>query len=127
MTTGAVDTFVTAASASLIALFGFNYYAMVWAFVGALVALTKSDKVPHWGRAVFFVLLSTFIGALISTAFAEFMKITTRSVIAILALLGGVGWQGFIALLIKAMEAYIRLRTPQVPATHHEPARTPPE
>lgn len=108
---GPVDAFVTVISAGLVSLFGLNYYAVVWAFVGALVALTRSDKMTRW-RAIFYVMFSTFIGALLGTAGAEFMKITTRSIIAVMALLGGVGWQGMIAILLKVAEGRIRALVP---------------
>jgi hypothetical protein len=110
-TTAAIDGFVGVVSAALVALFGLNYYAMVWAFVGALVALTRSDKTTRT-RAIFYVLFSTFIGALLGTAAAEFFGISMRSVIAIMSLLGGVGWQGMIALLLKLAEARIRTYIP---------------
>src|SRR3954463_16089600 len=108
---GAVDGFVSAVSAALIALFGLNYYAMVWAFVGALVALMKSEKTTRM-RAIFYVLFSTFIGALLGTACAEFFKINLNSAISIMSLLGGVGWQGIIAILLKVAEGRLRTYIP---------------
>jgi hypothetical protein len=114
-TTTAVDVFVNFVSAALISLFGLNYYAMVWAFVGALVALTRSNKMTRT-RAVFYVIFSTFIGALLGTAAAEYLALTSRSLIAVLSLLGGVGWQGMIALLLKIMEGRIRAYVPPPPS-----------
>src|SRR3954471_23139110 len=111
-TASAIDGFVTAVSAALVALFGFNYYAMVWAFVGALVALMKSEQLAAPVRAIFYVLFSTFIGALLGTAAGELFHMTTRSAIAIMSLLGGVGWQGIIAILLKVAEGKLRTYVP---------------
>lgn len=119
--TTAVDGFVTAVSGAITALFGLNYYAMVWAFVGALVALTRSEKMTRM-RAVFYVIFSTFIGALLGTAAADYTEIQNRSAIAVMALLGGTGWQGMIAILLKVMEGRIRAYIPPAPA----PAPPPP-
>lgn len=119
---GPVDTFVEVISAGLTSLFGLNYYAVVWAFVGALVALTRSEKMTRW-RAIFYVMFSTFIGALLGTAGAEFMKITTRSVIAVMSLLGGVGWQGMIAILLKVAEGRMRAFVPPAPSPSSPPPK----
>lgn len=116
---GAVDGFVGVISAALVALFGLNYYAMVWAFVGALVALTKSEKMTRL-FAVIHVLLSTFIGALLGTAGGEYLGITQRSAIAVMSLLGGVGWQGIIALFLKVAEGRLKQYIPRPRVDHHE-------
>lgn len=109
----AVDAFVTYISAALISLFGLNYYAMVWAFIGALVALTKSAKMTRL-RAVFYVIFSTFIGALLGTAAGEYFTLSSRTSIAFLSLLGGMGWQGMIAVLLQVAEGRIRAYVPPI-------------
>lgn len=106
------DTFVSYISANLISLLGLNYYALVWAFIGALVALTQSNRMERV-RAVIYVLLSTFIGALLGTAAGEWLAISKVSLVAVLSLLGGVGWQSMIASMLKIAEARFRIFMPK--------------
>lgn len=98
-----VDSVVSFISANLISLLGLNYYALIWAFVGALVALTQSERMERL-RAVIYVALSTFIGALLGTAAGEWLAISKVSLIAVLSLVCGVGWQGMIAAMLKIAE-----------------------
>lgn len=98
---GWADSYVSYASATLLALLGLNYYAFIWAFVGACVALGKTEKLSK-GRAILYVMLSTAVGALLGTVAAERFEIKAASIIAIMALLGGMGWQGITAALLQS-------------------------
>lgn len=93
-------------------LVGLNYYALVWAFVGALIALTQAERMARW-KALGHVMLSMFVGALLGTSAGDFMNISQRSAVAVMSLLGGVGWQGMIAILLKISEGKLKLFLPK--------------
>lgn len=107
----AVDAFVAALNAATLALLGVNYYAVVWAFLGSLVAMTQMER-KVWSRAVLYSLLSTLIGSLMGTATADFLNITNRSALAFLSILGALGWQTFLAICIKIAEGKLKSYLP---------------
>lgn len=109
--TTAVDAFVVAANGTLLALLGVDYYAMLWAFVGALLVVTQTQKMGR-GRAVVYVAVSTLVGAVLGSAAGSFLGAQSRAVNALLALLGGVGWQGIVALLLRMAEGKIKQLIP---------------
>lgn len=109
-----VEAFVTQISSGLGILLGLNYYALVWAFFGALIPLTKTRKIEGL-RIIGYVLFSSFLGALLSTAAADFLHITTRSTISVMALLAGASWQTFVAILVLIAEGHLQRFLPKKP------------
>lgn len=104
-----VDALVANVSAILLALLGVDYYAMLWAFTGALVALTQTNI--GRGRALVYVLLSTLVGSVLGSAAIAFLGSQNRVFLALLSLVAGVGWQTFIALLLRAVEGRLKQLT----------------
>jgi len=100
-TTPVVAAIVTAASGITMALFGFDYYAMLYGFVGALLALTQADPMGRW-RSMFFVGLSTMIGAAGGNAAYDFLGQHARSVLILLCIFSGAGAQLLVATALKA-------------------------
>lgn len=110
----AIEAFVTQISGGLGALLGLNYYAIVWAFWGALIPLTKTRRIAGL-RVIGYVLFSMLLGALLSTAAADFLHITTRSTISIMALIAGASWQSLVAILVLIAEGQLGTFLPKKP------------
>lgn len=102
----AIEAFVAQISNGLAVLLGLNYYALVWAFFGALIPLTKVRRIEGL-RVVVYVLFSALLGAILSTGAADFFKITTRSVISVMAVIAGASWQTMVALLVLIAEGQL--------------------
>lgn len=99
---------ITAAiSAVTLALFGVDYYSMLWGFVGSLVALTQTSPMSR-ARAIFFVSLSTFVGAAIGNAAIDFANSTSRPMLLLGCLVGGAGSQLLINTMISALAERIK-------------------
>lgn len=84
----ALAAMAAAASAVSLALFGVDYYSLLYALIGALMALARSDQMSR-GRAVLYVLLSTFAGAVIGNVVASYWEHPTRIALIALCLVGG--------------------------------------
>lgn len=102
-----IESYVAFVSAYLASTLGLNYFAVVWAFIGAMVALTRIQKMNRT-RALVYVMLSTLIGALLSTFAADWWKVQVPSAIAFMALLGGMSWQRLTAAAVLAFEHKLR-------------------
>lgn len=102
-----VGAFVAVLNAATLALLGVNYYAVVWAFLGSLVAMTQMERKP-WMRAVLYSLLSTLMGSLLGTAGADFMGLTNKSALAFLSTVGALSWQTSLALVVKIAEGKLK-------------------
>lgn len=100
-----VEQFVAFASNALGALLGLNYYALLYAFLGALVAVMKSEKINDRIRLVVFVIASTLVGAIMGTASAEYLLITRKSFIAMISLCCGLWWQALLAIVLTVIQA----------------------
>lgn len=111
---------VAAISQFLLALFGVDYYAMLWAFVGSLFALSQVKKMSR-GRALAYILLSTIAGAALGTVFVDWMETQRRAYLILGSLIGGAGAQLFISALVQG--ALNRIKTTLGGA--HEPSQPP--
>lgn len=112
--------FVAAISQVLLALFGVDYYAMLWAFVGSLVALSRSERMTR-GRAVVYVFLSTLMGAALATGAVAFFNTSARPVLIAVSLIGGAGSQLIVTTLVRGVLS--RIQTTLGGATN-EPAES---
>lgn len=108
MTEPTIPTAVLAAgiSTTTLALFGVEYFALLWAFIGALFALMQSQAMGRW-KAVFFVAISTLIGAALGSGFVDLVQTTSRPILILSVLIGGAGAQVLIGALIKAAQTRI--------------------
>lgn len=95
------------ASAVTMALFGVDHYAMLYGFVGAIMALPVSDQRLGVRRAVLSVVLSTLAGAAIGVAATELFESASRGALFVSAAVGGAGAQSIIAALLRAAIARI--------------------
>ena len=115
-----VAAFVTGASQVLLTLFGVDYYAMLWAFVGSLVAMAQTETTMSRPRAVVYVFLSTMVGAALGTAAFAYLDAKPKAVLLLCSVVGG--WQLIMAALVQAVVQ--RIKT--IGGVKDEPARPAP-
>ena len=112
-------------SAFTMALFGVDYYSLLYALIGALCALSRSEQMGR-GRAVLYVMLSTLIGAVIGNLAAGYLVQQPKWVLFGLCLVGGLTAQavasaifraapGMTDLVVKAIEAAVKRYTGEKP------------
>lgn len=98
---------VAALSQALLTLFGVDYYAMTWAFVGSLAALTQAGTMTR-GRAFVYVLLSTMVGAAFGSAAVVYLDAKPKVILLLCSLVGGFGWQLIMSALVQAVVSRIK-------------------
>lgn len=94
-------TFVAAVSGVTLALLGVDYYALLWALVGAMLALGQAAAMPR-GRAIVYVLMSTLIGAALGQGAVAWIGSEQRALLIIASLIGGAGAQLMVGAAIRA-------------------------
>lgn len=99
--------FVAAASQVLLTLFGVDYYAMLWAFVGSLVALSQTGPSTR-SRALVFVCLSTLVGAALGSAAFSYFDSKAKPILLLSSVVGGFGWQLIMTALVQAVVSRIK-------------------
>jgi hypothetical protein len=97
VTAGAVAAAMSAAS---LALFGVDYYSLLYGLVGALLALPHVEQMGR-GRAVLFVVLSTLAGAAMGNGLTAYLDSKSRPLLIAGCLAGGILAQAFAGLLLK--------------------------
>lgn len=100
--------FVSGASQVLLTLFGVDYYAMLWAFLGSLVALTQTQNRMGRMRALLYVFLSTMVGAALGSAAFVYLDAKPKTVLLLCSVVGGFGWQIIMAALVQAVVSRIK-------------------
>lgn len=101
----AEPTSVTIAIATLsaftLSLLGVDYYSLLWALIGALLALYQSEPMRKW-RTMWFIALSTLVGAACGTGGYEVVASNSRPVLIVLSLVAGYGAQLIVTALLGA-------------------------
>lgn len=93
---------------TLLTVLGVDYYAIIWSFLGSLVALTQTERMGR-SRALLFVCLSTLVGAALgSAAFAYLGSSQPKPILLLCSVVGGFGWQLIMAALVQAVVARIK-------------------
>jgi len=105
-TTTAVGAYVAAASGISMALLGVDAHSLLYAMVGALVAIGQQQPSSR-GRAAAAVLLSMLIGAALGNAAVGLFGVTGRPAVFAGCIVGGAGAQVLVVRLIKAAAARI--------------------
>jgi uncharacterized membrane protein len=95
-----------ALSGAAMALFGVDYYALLYGLVGALLALPHAEAMGR-ARAVLFVVLSTLAGAAIGTAAALWMQSASKGLLFVCCLGGGIVSQAAASLLLKNLQRLV--------------------
>jgi hypothetical protein len=102
-TSATLITFASGLSAVTLALFGVDYYAILWGLVGAMFARTRADQLTLM-RAVLYVALATFVGAAIGTGMQALLAQSSRPVLVLCSLAGGWGSQRLMDSLVAMIE-----------------------
>ncbi len=102
MSTTSAATLAAAVSGVTLALLGVPYHALVWSFVGALVALSQAVRMPR-GRAFAFVALSTLCGAAIGAGVEGLLDKASRAALVMASLVGGYGAQQVLGRALQAL------------------------
>lgn len=95
-------TFVAGVSQTLLTLLGVDYYALMWAFIGSLGALTQAQTMTR-SRAIAYVLLSTLVGAAFGSAAFAWLDAKPKILLLLCSTVGGFGWQLIMAALVQAV------------------------
>ena len=101
-TTSTAAGLAAAFSGVSLALFGVDYYALLWGFFGSLLALSRAETMTK-PRAVFFVTLSTFVGAAIGGSVLALVQSEQRALLVFASLVGGAGSQLIVGKAIDAV------------------------
>lgn len=94
-----VALYISSISATLLALFGVDYYSLFWATTGAIGALLYAAPAKR-GRAAFSVVMSSFLGAALGTFCAEHLG-GQRSALIVCAIVCASGPQVVITALLN--------------------------
>ena len=89
-----------------LALFGVEYYALLWALVGALLAMSAAASMSR-GRAIVYVALSTLVGAALGHGALALLDTQNRALLILGSLAGGAGAQQIVSTLIAAVSRRI--------------------
>jgi crotonobetainyl-CoA:carnitine CoA-transferase CaiB-like acyl-CoA transferase len=99
-TSASLAAFAAGLSAVTLALFGVDYYSLLYALIGALLALARSEQMGR-GRAVVYVLLATFAGAVLGNLAAAQLASPSRFVAIGACLVGGIVAQAFATVIFN--------------------------
>jgi crotonobetainyl-CoA:carnitine CoA-transferase CaiB-like acyl-CoA transferase len=83
-----------------LALFGVDYYSLLYALIGALLALARSEQMGR-GRAVAYVLLATLTGAVLGNLVAAQLLNPPRILAISACLVGGIVAQAFATVIFN--------------------------
>lgn len=100
-TSAATAALMAAVSAATMAVFGVDYYSLLWALVGAMLAVTLSEKMSR-GRAIVYVLLSMLVGAVLGNVVGLRFEHAPKVLLNALCALGGITAQGIASALLAA-------------------------
>lgn len=98
---GTLGALIAAVSAISMALFGVDYYSLLWGLVGALLAVMLSEPMTR-ARAVVYTFLATLTGAVIGNVIAVRFGPMPKVVLSALCILGGLAALAIAAGLLKA-------------------------
>lgn len=99
--TTADNLVVATVSTATMALMGVSYYALIWAMVGAFLALYQAKGLSRWS-AIAFMVLSTLVGAACGTFFADWVNKDSRPLLILASLVCGSGAHVLITALLQA-------------------------
>jgi hypothetical protein len=98
--TQTATAWAAAASGVTLALLGVDYHSLLYALLGAMMARYQGETML-WGRAVWFVVLSTLAGAVIGSAAVALAESTSKPLLFLACIVGGAGAMLIVQSLIK--------------------------
>lgn len=103
-----IAAWATSFSAITLALFGVDYYALLWGFVGALFARGHAESMTKV-RAALYIGLSTAVGAALGAGLhAAIADHTSRPILIVLCVACGAGAQRLLDAVVAALESKIK-------------------
>jgi predicted lysophospholipase L1 biosynthesis ABC-type transport system permease subunit len=99
-TTPTAAALAASLSGVTLALLGVDYYSLLYANVGALMALHQAEAMGRV-RAVIFVVLCTLVGAALGNAALALFGTTNRALLLVGCIIGGFGAQAILTRLLK--------------------------
>lgn len=106
-TSASVAAFMVTVSATLLAVFGVDYYSLLGGLFGAMLALGGSVRMSRAG-AIAFVLLSTFAGAIAGSVAAAYFERPPRVAVIGLCIVGGIISQAVASGLMAAAPGLVK-------------------
>lgn len=103
--TSGVSVLVTALSSFLFAVLGVDYYAMLWATIGAVTTLLWSSPTRKIEGAIT-MLVSALIGAALGS-FVNDQVLHSRSFLLVTSLVGGAGAQPLVKSLVSGAVTWL--------------------
>lgn len=100
-TSASLAALTAALSAVTMAMFGVDYYSLLWGLVGAMFAASFAGSMGS-GRAILYVLLSTLTGAVLGNLVTAYFQLQNRIVLIGLCLVGGLIAQAVATAIFKA-------------------------
>lgn len=94
---------VAAFSGVTLALFGLDYYSLLWAFIGALLALRQNDKPMGRASALLYVTLTTLAGAALGNAMVAAFDLHAKAMLISACLCGSYGAQFLISKVVLSL------------------------
>lgn len=98
-------------SGVFLVLFGVDYYAIVWAFMGTLGALYFREQNLGSLKSLAYIAFSTLAGAAIATGLIAISGVVPpyqRPILILLSLVIGGGWQSVMAAILEALISRIK-------------------
>lgn len=110
--TTTIATFVGTLSAITTALFGFDYYSLLFGLIGALLAASQSEPRERW-RAITAVAFSTLVGAAFGTAAIAVLALmfptgNVKPILFFACLMGGFGGAVVVSRVLDAALSKIK-------------------
>ena len=101
-------TLAAAASGITLALLGVDYYSLLGGLLGAMLAMSKTDTTTTRLKAIWAVVLTCLVGAILGSASVALAGgHTSRAVLVAICLVCAAGAQRFISRLVDLFESKI--------------------
>lgn len=100
-TTSTAAALAAALSTTSLALFGVDYYSLLYGCVGAMMAMTQAEAMTRT-RAVIFMALSTLVGAALGNGALALLGSTNRALLIVGCIVCGASAQLIVSRLIQA-------------------------
>lgn len=95
-----LTAWVAALSGITLALFGVDYYSLLYGMVGSMFAVYQAESMPRL-RAMVFVVLCTIIGAALGNGALAFFGTSNKPLLLVVCIVGGYGAQALLGRLLK--------------------------
>lgn len=105
-TTSTAAAWAAALSGVTLAIFGVDYYSLLYGMVGALMAMHQAPAMARL-RAVVFVAFSTLVGAALGNGALALFGSNNRALLFVGCIVCGAGWQLVVPRLLAALLARI--------------------